>query len=349
LGREVDPEALELRRQALELQRDRLGIGRDREGRLAQQDRERFDPAEAENTRQLLESYGIPRERIANMSNDELKQVMSILGVQAKESPEIAGLEAKNAANQARGVAQATMQPRIDTAAGISAATKQDKIDIAREGAAARGEAEAQSPAFKAQQDARYAANADQYWKATEFYRTGAVFMNDAEQILSKYPAGSDVPGVGMADSRKPEWGLDADGLRLRKAQDWMNNAIQRADSGAAAPVPEELKFAIRSGAAPGATEAQFREGMRAASMYLRGQLASASAGKEAPAREVLRNQGIEGWVFPAAPAAKPLRETRRPDQKPRPGRVSTTLPGPAVGAVISAEDLAADEDWDDL
>jgi hypothetical protein len=191
----------------------------------------------------------------------------------------------------------------------------------------------ARSAAQQAQSDQRFATNAGKYWNDTEYYRTGAQAMQQLDGVLGKYKEGDDLPAVGMIDSRIPKWALEGDGLAISSAQDWMNNAIQRAESGAAAPIPEELGYKIRTGSAPGATEAQFREGVRAAREYLKGQLSSRASGMESEARDVLKRQGLDSWVFGAQPP---------PPQATGPG-LGTTEGVPGLEAV------EVEDEWEDL
>jgi hypothetical protein len=208
--------------------------------------------------------------------------------------------------------------------------------------AAAAPEADPDAPHEPKFTDKQTADLAGKVWKDTEYLRSGASFLQSAEKVLEKYPEGEDIPGAGTADSLKPSRFLDEDGLAIRQAQQWMNNAIQRADSGAAAPIAEELKFAIRAGANAGASEAEFRAGMTAARQHLQGELSSAAAGRESIARDVYRRQGIEDWVFgkpegaPEKPPA-PAKRTSSAAMSPPAGDTLDVSPAAKATAKISA------------
>lgn len=203
--------------------------------------------------------------------------------------------------------------------------------------------AETRKMTAEAAAEQRSATNSGKYWNDTEFYRTGAAFLQRADSVLSKYPEGSDIPGAGMVDSRMPEWTQSDDARTISNAQNWMNNAIQRADSGAAAPIPEELAFKMRTGSNPGATEAAFREGMAAAKMYFQGQLRSRSAGMEDEARDVLRRQGIEGFVFEEEGQPAPEQPAPKQSQGWKPQNGMDYLPNKPLPVDPD------DDEWEDL
>lgn len=254
------------------------------------------DSDKANAAREFLRKQGQDVSQLEALGYESIK---SSLRPALKNDLEIAmgDKTAALAANKARAVAEATVDPKVETATRTAEATQPYKLELTEKGAQVRNQAAAESPQQALAERKHYSQQADQYAKETEFYRTGATFMQDAERVLARFAPGEDLPGVGTVDSRTPDAMLSKDALTIRQAQNWMNNAIQRADSGAAAPIPEELKFAIRSGAKTGATEAEFEAGMRAARMFLQGQLRSFAAGKEDAARDVLDRGGIGGWL----------------------------------------------------
>jgi hypothetical protein len=224
---------------------------------------------------------------------------------------ENADQDAETAARKAGAVAEAQAPFAVTRAVEISNRTLPDKQALkASPGAPQSGEVDPDtgeklpSPGQKRKADmarmeeTTYAGLADKYIKETEYERNGAVALQRADQVLAKYKGAKDLPGAGTLDSLVPDRLLSQDAATIRSAQAWMNNAIQRADSGAAAPIPEETKFAIRNGAQPGATEQQFRIGMNAAREQIRATLRAASAGKERAARDVLGKAGIADWAL---------------------------------------------------
>lgn len=151
-----------------------------------------------------------------------------------------------------------------------------------------------------------------EFAKQYEYELKALPALMTAQRLVDEVPQGGDIPGAGKWDSVKGSIPLigaqlssDKD-LSMRSASEWMANIVQRAESGAAAPVPEALGYRIRQGSQPGATEREFKLGLAAATEYLRGTLRAGSYGREDAARGVTDLQSRGGGDFVFGPVAQP-------------------------------------------
>lgn len=127
----LTPEQLELQRLRLAQAGERLQLGRGKEERLQEAHEYRYNPEKADDVRAFLATRGMDVAPLKDMSLDDMKAVSP----EIKQAVEVAQADITNAiaADKARGVAQATMQPKIDTAKGISDATQENKLELVRE------------------------------------------------------------------------------------------------------------------------------------------------------------------------------------------------------------------------
>ena len=153
-------------------------------------------------------------------------------------------------------------------------------------------------------------AAAQQYTDKTKFGLDAFKHVKELDDVMSKYKDG-ELPGVGFAQGRIPTDAFRADdtlstfvdpskpnqrardAVAIRRIQSAMANAIERPESGAAIGLQEDAKYLMRQGAAPGATEDEFRKGLEAYRGTLVGHLTSNRVGKESAADKVLASQGI--------------------------------------------------------
>jgi hypothetical protein len=213
---------------------------------------------------------------------------------------------------------------------------QQHATDIADKQAAREAAAAERAEAAAARQEQKDIANgmradiasqkaAEAYTKQYEYELKAMGPLMRAEAIADKHK-GKDIPGVGMLDSRMPMWAREGDSLEMGNAQEWMSNLVQRAESGAAAPIPEALGYRVRAGMQDGATEAQFADGIKAMNEYVRGSLRAGTVGRSKEAREALDLQARGGGNWALGPeeqpaAAAPIDIT---DQLGKPGPVIT-------------------------
>lgn len=171
-------------------------------------------------------------------------------------------------------------------------------------------------------------AAADQFTKESEYVRGIASQLDRIERVMQKYPEGElATAGVGFgqqfgfgfgqegndtARGLLNDFGISdqSDALEMSNARAILAEMAQRKESGAAGPESEKLRYLIRTGAQPNATETQFRIAIQAARDLTQMQLASFSVGKEDAADEVLNAGQLGGWI--------PQRPKRPP---PPPGR----------------------------
>lgn len=223
----------------------------------------------------------------------------------------------------------------------------------------------AEDDARKAQQDQRQREQdqrqaGEGYSKQFEYELKAIGPLMKLEQILNETPKGADVPGAGQWDSLKGQIPYIGDtslvsspkDMAVKNAGDIMTNLVQRAESGAAAPLPEALGYKIRAGLAPGASEEAFKQGIGAMKEYLRGALAGGSYGRDQAARGVLDLQypGAGEYVLgklaqqPTAAAEPPL----PPDTNTGPvyqagnGRRQAAGLDPMTSGVINAPDVTS-------
>lgn len=83
-------------------------------------------------------------------------------------------------------------------------------------------------------------------------------------ELERSIPAGGDIPGVGVADSRAPGWMLSEEGRRMRSLAQRTLIRMLRVDSGGVIGADEVAQYADMYGLSPGSTEQQFRDGVAA-------------------------------------------------------------------------------------
>lgn len=148
-----------------------------------------------------------------------------------------------------------------------------------------------------------------EFAKDTETSRSMAQQMKELSPLLEKYKDG-DIPGTGKVDQWIPNavqdyvGGDSEDATRIDQLKTGLQAEYRHAKTGAAASVPEDLRLMIVNGTKPGSTEQEFRLGMEALKKALPLQIKAYGAGREDQARAVLREQGLEDYVYgPSAPA----------------------------------------------
>lgn len=94
--------------------------------------------------------------------------------------------------------------------------------------------------------------------------RARAAASTALSELEAAVPAEGDIPSVGVADSRAPDWLLSDEGRRVRALAQRTLVRLLRVDSGGVIGPDEIAQYAQMYGLAPGSTETQFREGVRA-------------------------------------------------------------------------------------
>lgn len=171
---------------------------------------------------------------------------------------------------------------------------------------AAVGEARADAASAKA--DTVNATQARQYAQDTEQVRQIARNIQELDAISAKTPG--DMPGVGQLDAMKfnndwPLVGAGDDGTAFRKLMMDSADLILRSRSGAAAPVAEKKELQKYQAGDFSDDESAIRVGIDMMRRHMTDELRSFAAGREEPAREVLRGAGIS-HLLPPAPAQAP-------------------------------------------
>lgn len=136
-----------------------------------------------------------------------------------------------------------------------------------------------------------------EFTRDTTRIRQAAQAANNVDEILTKYPEGSDIPGIGKFDGMKPDFMTGEDGIALRKNQMWLNDSVLRMQTGAAAPLAEQDKNMLMAGTKSTMTEQEFRKAHEITSKFLRDNLRAASVGREGPAGDVMKAEGIDQFV----------------------------------------------------
>jgi len=145
--------------------------------------------------------------------------------------------------------------------------------------------------------------------------------LGEVQRILSRYPPGTDIPGVGLIDSHVPTLALSSEGRELRGALLDLSNNYLRMVSGAAVPQHEVEEFADRLGAYD---ESQFRRAVTrleseirarsqgATSTTARPQRTPRATARGAPEGGTVRMLRPDGVVVPNVPASSVERATAR-------------------------------------
>jgi hypothetical protein len=150
-----------------------------------------------------------------------------------------------------------------------------------------------------------------EFAKDTDKTRSMAQQMSELDPILQKYEHG-DIPGTGKVDRFIPNalqdylGGNSEDATRIDQLKTGLQAEYRHAKTGAAASVPEDLRLAIVNGTRPDSTEQEFRLGMAALKKALPLQIRAYGAGREDQARAVLREQGLEDFVYGGSAGAPP-------------------------------------------
>lgn len=162
-----------------------------------------------------------------------------------------------------------------------------------------------------------------------------ARIIADLEPLIAKYKkSGKEKPGVGPADSRLPAWfapltgGNTADAIKFQQGTGRLFGWASHEVTGANSPEKERDYNLIAQGLKPGSTEQEFDIGIDTATKMLRSNLRGLSSADEEAAREVLRENGLEEWVYGTG-AAPQAPGTKAPPQPPKPGAAA---PSPTTG-----------------
>ena len=163
-----------------------------------------------------------------------------------------------------------------------------------------------------------------------------ARIIADLEPLIAKYKkSGKEKPGVGPADSRLPAWfapltgGNTADAIKFQQGTGRLFGWASHEVTGANSPEKERDYNLIAQGLKPGSTEQEFDIGIDTATKMLRSNLRGLSSADEEAAREVLRENGLEEWVYGAGAAPQAPGTKAPPLQPPKPGAAA---PPPTTG-----------------
>jgi hypothetical protein len=162
-----------------------------------------------------------------------------------------------------------------------------------------KSESDDPTPADRARAEKSYAEAAEKFRREQKFNLDAAKAVAKAQGIVATSPEG-DIEGIGMWDSRMADAfpGIVSERSRdMASARSWLQQMLLRQETGAAAPRDEKAELAIRAGSRPGATEAEFKTALRAASGILRSRIRGGRVGREDAADAVLRETGVYPWV----------------------------------------------------
>lgn len=172
-----------------------------------------------------------------------------------------------------------------------------------------------------------------------------------------------DIPGVGQVESGwlgniDRKWVPDAlhldsdrrnDAIKMDEARRQANQTYKVIKTGLAAPIAEAEDIAMANGFAEGASEKQFREGMKVLSDVTKRELRARASASPVNARRALQAEGLADWVGGWGPDSE---EQPYPEFKPlsldepsqrgsimesshEEGPVSSAYGGPAAGDVL--------------
>ena len=208
--------------------------------------------------------------------------------------------------------------------------------------AAQRSQAsELRAETAEAKREAHNATQSRQYAQDTEHVRQIARNLQELDAIAAKSP--DDLPGVGQFDALKrdnswPLIGAGEDGIAFRKLMKDSADLVLRSRTGAAAPKAEKDELEKYSAGNFSDDESAIRAGLALMRKHMTDELRSQAAGREEPAREVLRGAGIS-HLLPAAPTV-PLNPASQ-GWKPPNG-----MPYLPVQKLPSHDD---EDEWEDL
>lgn len=233
----------------------------------------------AEN--ESLADLGVPMDIINRLDHEGKKMMYSLLKQDATTRPgaPLAVQDIDHKADVAGAISKTTLPDRKEIA-GIHAGLNQEKFDQGKKD--------------------KEAEQANTYARETERYRDIAEQAQKIYGIMERHTDG--IPGTGFIKGKLPDlWYAatdDNDALSIRNAKRLMNETVVHAQTGAAAPIVEENRLRLITGAKDNATVEEFKIGLDAMRDYARGHLRAYSAGKEKAARNVLKTQGIDRMVF---------------------------------------------------
>lgn len=128
---------------------------------------------------------------------------------------------------------------------------------------------------------------------------------------LASSPTGTDIPGAGVIDTRKPAFMQSQDDTDAYQATLRVAAELLHQQSGAAVTPSEAERFLESRGMGKGTTEQQFRTGAKALVRDLRAELAAKSAKYRPDVVETLRKRGGVTDLNPSGPTTVPPAQTR--------------------------------------
>ncbi len=119
--------------------------------------------------------------------------------------------------------------------------------------------------------------------------------MKNDINTLTEYAKQDDIPGVGGYEARAPSWapGISDEDVKVRQTVKGLVGAIMKEQSGTAASEGEVNRKLAELGMGPGATEPEFREGLKRLTENARGAMRAKEAGYRPAAVEEARRRGM--------------------------------------------------------
>lgn len=136
----------------------------------------------------------------------------------------------------------------------------------------------------------------------TKSTRDLARTIQGAEGVLSKYGEKDDLPGIGKFEGHLPatwHWNDDTreDSIKLDQARRQANQTYKVLKTGLAAPIAEAEDIAMANGFQEGATEQEFRLGMKTLGEVTRREIRTRASASPANAKAALDAEGLGGWT----------------------------------------------------
>lgn len=323
----IAQESLGLRKEQIEAQGDSLELRKEAQA-------VKNDPAHPITLSMIEKAYANGWAAPGTLDGMSWEQAKSQLNEAGRNAADIAMADAINAdaANKAKGVAYATMAPKIATASGISDATQANKLELVAAGQEGKIAAEDRA-------DTR-----EQSKRGEDFMKW---YSKEAEKDLAiaKLMDGIDAsPGgvaPGMAERFKTwltDRGISADRVKPYMQKQMILELWARQQSGAAISDTEEVRFAKQAASDPTASEEQINAAYEVMGDVISTWLRTKAAARPQEAGTVAQAAGLntKRWFgdMPVAATASPTQQPSAP-RKPR---------APAVrkptSNVVAADDL---------
>jgi hypothetical protein len=172
-----------------------------------------------------------------------------------------------------------------------------------------------QTQADRAQEraDKKETGDTDQFLQRTNETRAQAAALKGAETIIDDPKYAKDLPGVGEADSRFPEWMMHPfdpqqrqDAIKLQSLAGTAGQYFKHEITGSASSDREQRMLLGLKGLQSGATEEEFRTSIGIWKEELQNELRARSTTNPAAARKALDAQGIGDWSLGPAQQSAP-------------------------------------------